>query len=447
MIFDELSPNSKKATAKTLLALSELCNSIILNDLSDGDSIFQSINPEEFSNGEALINKVKVAQEEQVAKANAEEEEALRAEAKRIFNQPSYQKNEKEPIRVNYPISDEIESSQNESIQKDTGLLLSYVPIDEFAVRRDTEPVDDVSIPLSEKDKVVEINYNDAKNTSEDESLLGDEAFSSRIVHFDPLRLKDMKDSMFMGLDINGDEFSWEMDNDEHLLVLGDTFGKESNVGKLLADYAFNNKNDVQLRIINPNLGDTGYLAYRTGEKSVASTASASFKFIKETYDLMISRYTEYDNRNSLTLESIRSEQPRVILWVEELNYYIPTPKDNNDMVNKKNEALHHLVSILRTGRNAKIHLALKSSTNLSYELLSKMYSSGDMLNQFELPHLLTVCSNDALRNNQLELPRDNISALEWHDRLEDSDQTVLVSKQDYCEFIYLMQSHRTSAP
>lgn len=422
MTFNDLSPHSKKATAKTLLAISELCNSLVLHDLaSDDPEILTGLSLDDAKNGQSLI-------------------EALRA----LNNDKSDEEGDGEEI---VPPNNSPEEAVAESTpEKDTDYTEpeDEVVSSEWETVRQTEPVENTSQPLPFDQEIQEVDPEERDQTSTQDQGETMMRLRDEGLPFDPLVFKGKKNSMFLGVTDDHEEIVWDLVSDPNLIILGDTIGKESTVGKLIADYAFNNKQDVELRIVNPKLGNTEYLNYRTGDKCVASTVEEAFKAIREAKELMSARYQEYDARNGVALESVKENQPRVILWLEEPNAYLPADNDTDAIRDKKHETLENLHSLLQSGHEAKIHVVLKSSANINYEL--KLLIDGIEAQQAIYDRgFFTAYSNDSVRNNQVELPSENFTAYAWMQFPNDSKHTVLTKRREQVNMVYLMNSHRTS--
>lgn len=486
MIFDNFSQDSKKATVKTLLAISELCNSIILNDLADGTNLLEEIDPKDMTNGEKLLDSIKQHNDRRDTVHREEADAELDKMADEIFNKSrktSHNTNSVENTRT-FESNEEIldlagdgegdEWVCKEPLDKDknsehVGSNSTYIPVVEMSESftepdRDTESVavDEVYNVDPEEQKRLSSNYWGRINlgslqrkdyfdplefsektkeshpiTERPEEETAPEV--SPILRFDPLLFKNEPNQMFLGLDESHDSFTWDMENYGTIAVLGDTIGEESKVGKLLADYAFNNKKSVELKILNPEVGNTSYLNYRTGEKAVSASLKYVLKTLKETNELMSSRYQEYDKRGSITLDSLKREHSRIIIWVEEINSYIPLPSDTPETKSAKEQILLHLISILRMGSGAKINMIVKSSQNLSYALVLEGMDL-DIL----LP--LKLYSEDALHSNQVEVPHSELIRA-WLSEEEAESNKILAYSGDQFKIINLMESHRTSAP
>lgn len=466
MIFDEFSQDSKRATVKTLLAISELCNSLILNDLTDGTNLLEDIDPKEMFNGEKLLDSIKRSS----GKRATEYDEELDKMADEIFNKPrkttknTNSKNHTKTLKsdeekLHLANDNDGEGDEwvcNEPSTKpdtDEGRIFNstYIPITEMSESftnpvRDTEPVDDGVISPCEQDEYydkplmaeVDDSFTVKEIPAEAEEDFVDEETS--ILKFNPLVFKDEPNQMFLGLDENDESFTWDMETYGNIVLLGDTIGSESKVGKLLADYAFNNKKSVELKILNPDVGNTSYLNYRTGEKSVSPNLKSVLKTLKDTSEIMLSRYEEYDKRGNNTINNLRNEHSRIIIWVEEMNSYIPLTTDTPMAIQTKKEIFEYLTSIIRMGRTAKINTVLKSSQNLSYML--------DMEEEnFELPTPITLYSKDSLYNNQIEIPQTPSTTQKWINTENNISNEILVYADKGFEIINLMESHRTSAP
>lgn len=466
MIFDEFSQDSKKATVKTLLAISELCNSIILNDLADGTNLLEEIDPKEMFNGEKLLDSIKRQNKKRTIAHEQEVDEELDKMAEEIFNKPrnttkntnslqktrTFTENNEKLHLANDNDGEGDEWVCNEpSVQPDDrdGEIFNstYIPITEMSKNftdpeRDTESVDDDSNPLFESEE--DYSMEDSENLfsvvevpAEEADSVDDEPY---ILKFNPSVLKDEPNQMFLGLDENHESFTWDMDNFGYIKVLGDTIDSESKVGKLLADYAFNNKKTVELKIFNPEVGNTSYLNYRTGEKAVSSNLKSVLKTVKETNEIILSRYEKYSTLRNNTINSVRDEDSRIILWVEEIDSYIPLKTDSLMVSQTKKEILEHFTSLIRKGRGAKVNIVLKSSQNLS-----NIADSEEGNFDFPTPAPIILYSKDSLHNNQIEIPLTSVTAQQWFNAENRESNEILAYTENGFKIVNLMESHRTS--